>query len=306
MKPIALAFSDHLRSFSRVFPFILLPLALLYARPAKGTVRIWDGSSSGFWATAANWQGNVAPVNGDEVHFPDGVSRRTMTNNISNLRLTTILFSDPGSTNYIIRGSAITLIQGAIGGGVQASQTTGNNSVNCDLIFATNQIQEPFILVLNSTASLTIGGQITLSGGQLRIRSEGLIDITGNITGVGDILDTGGGATTLDGSSANTYVGTTFVDPTQLTLSQTGVAIPGDLQIHAAGGGALVQLQAAEQIADTADVSISRFNNISGFAQLDLQGFTETIHSLTLSGSEVLSSAGGSLVLNGDLVGASN
>ena len=61
-----------------LFPTLLLSAALLLAASPTSThaaTETWDGSASGLWATAANWAGNVAPVNGDALVFPAGPTR---------------------------------------------------------------------------------------------------------------------------------------------------------------------------------------------------------------------------------------
>src|SRR5882724_8635301 len=103
------------------FAYFVL-LTLLQFSPASAAIKVWDGSSSGLWSVGANWSGSTPPQNGDELHFPRGVSRRTITNDISNLQVTFVWFTDGDATNYVLRGNALT-IGGASGpvGGIQSN-----------------------------------------------------------------------------------------------------------------------------------------------------------------------------------------
>src|SRR5215831_20752573 len=83
--------------------------SLLGPSPVHAAIKVWDGSSSGLWSVGANWSGNTPPQNGDELHFPRGVSRRTITNDISNLQVTFVWFTDGDATNYVLRGNALTI-----------------------------------------------------------------------------------------------------------------------------------------------------------------------------------------------------
>src|SRR5262245_54202435 len=47
--------------------------------------RVWDGGAvSNNWTNATNWQGNIAPVAGDDLVFPAGVADKTADNNFDN------------------------------------------------------------------------------------------------------------------------------------------------------------------------------------------------------------------------------
>ena len=42
----------------------------LSSAPASAATRTWTGAFDALWTKAANWQGNVAPVAGDSLVFP--------------------------------------------------------------------------------------------------------------------------------------------------------------------------------------------------------------------------------------------
>src|SRR5436190_1386394 len=56
---------------SGITPLILiLTMILSVQHPGAAATKTWDGSSSGNWATAANWSGSTLPVAGDDLVFP--------------------------------------------------------------------------------------------------------------------------------------------------------------------------------------------------------------------------------------------
>ncbi len=99
-----------------VFAAFLLTL-LLSGSAVFAATRTWDGSSSGLWVTAANWDINTVPANGDALMFPGGPARLLTTNspggatNFTALTLTGsnyFLFSPPLSiTNGMTNASGI-------------------------------------------------------------------------------------------------------------------------------------------------------------------------------------------------------
>ncbi|HRT59041.1 MAG TPA: hypothetical protein P5038_20640, partial [Candidatus Paceibacterota bacterium] len=96
------------------FPALLqcTALLLLLGLNAQAAVKTWDGSSSGNWATAANWTGNVAPVDGDDLVFPPGAANLANTNNFAALKVSSIVFTGSG---YTLRGNALTVTNGISG-----------------------------------------------------------------------------------------------------------------------------------------------------------------------------------------------
>src|SRR5947207_77325 len=115
-------FRSHCRNATRKFGFLLTDrvavwLAALCLCLGAGNlgagIKTWDGSSSGNWATAANWTGGVAPATGDDLVFPAGVTRLIVTNNIASLTLRSLTFT---GSNYVVRGVGITLTNGISAG----------------------------------------------------------------------------------------------------------------------------------------------------------------------------------------------
>jgi autotransporter-associated beta strand protein len=279
------------------FYFALLT-ALLPFSPASAAIKVWDGSSSGLWSAGANWSGSTPPQNGDELHFPPGVTRRTITNDISNLQVTFIWFTDFDATNYVLRGNALT-VGGASGpvGGIQSNQTNGVNTIDCDITMKRSDLggAQNFFFIFPGTGTLILSGDIALAQDPLTVRSDpgSLLRLSGVISGTNGITLSGAGTVRLDGSSANSYTGPTSVQHGVLQLNKSGsgvgrVSIPGNLILSSSG---IARLLFDDQISHSANVDI--------FTALDLNNHSVTVGSLRMDGGAVTN--GGVLDLFGDV-----
>ena len=215
------------------------------------------------------------------------------------LALTNANTFDGGTT--VNAGTLSTNNAGALGtGSVTAPAGTSLNILNTGTM--------PNALVIGGTAltasgsgALTLSGDVSLtSDATITTLGSTTIDFAGAISGSHNLDKTGGTASsgiTFSGAAANTFVGTTTIHTGTLTLNKTGVtAIPGDLVLgdSPSGNAVTATLSAADQIADTASVSIT------AGGLLDLNGFDDTIKDLTLTGSTAQTGAG-TLGLTGTL-----
>src|SRR6266567_2250941 len=75
---------------------------------AQASIKTWNGSASSFWAGAANWDGGIAPVNGDDLKFPEGPSNLATTNSLG-LNPNSIALA---GSNYVIAGVAFSITNG--------------------------------------------------------------------------------------------------------------------------------------------------------------------------------------------------
>jgi autotransporter-associated beta strand protein len=136
--------------------------------------------------------------------------------------------------------------------------------------------------------------------------------LSGAVTGAGGSLTKrGAGVLTLAGSASNTFgsaaspaltVAGGRVDLAKVPGGPGAppLAVAGDVAIIAGGS---VRLLAPEQVVDTAGVSLSGAGGAE--AVLDLNGFTETVRSLSLAGAARVVTGGGALRVTGALgVGA--
>ena len=149
--------------------------------------------------------------------------------------------------------------------------------------------------------------------------SPGRLDIGGAISGAYGLTKTGNTTLRFEGTTANTYSGTTTIQGGRLTLAKTPFvdAIAGDVVIDSTNGNSPELYWASdEQIADNATVTMN-----GSSATFSLNGRTETFDTLeanagtiafssgsltvaTLNGSAVLFMDGGDLTVgNGDFSG---
>lgn len=266
------------------FPALLqcTALLLLLGLNAQAAVKTWDGSSSGNWSTAANWTGNVAPVNGDDLVFPSGAANLLNTNNLTALRLNSIIFTGSG---YTLRGNALTVTNG-----ISGQQAAGANAVECNLTLGAAQTFD----CVNAGAGQTFS-HITNSGFALTFSGSGNLTASGLISGAGGVTKNGAGTLTYSGLR-NTYTGTTRVNRGTLALncSPFNDAFRGPLIISDGTGPAEVRLLLAEEIPDATAVTVQAGGT------LNLDSHNETIGELTLQGGTV-SSGTATLTLGGDV-----
>jgi fibronectin-binding autotransporter adhesin len=131
--------------------------------------------------------------------------------------------------------------------------------------------------VLELQNNVTIGAEALALTGTLRSNS-GTNTFGGAISGTGTVT-VGGGSLTLSGTAANTYNGATTVGDGSLILAKTAGtnAVAGPLTIGDGSGSAssaVVQLTNANQIADTAAVTLL------ADGRLNLAGRNETVGSV--------------------------
>ena len=182
--------------------FCLLLLLMAGTSSLSAAVRTWDGSSDGYWSTAANWSGNVAPVNGDDLVFSFPTAARVTTNDIASLRLNTITFS--GGDRSTLRGNSITLTNG-----ISAPSST----------FANYTIDLPITCGASQTFSCAFDARVLLNGSlnlgtfTLTLDVNGIVspqfEITGAISGAGGLVKTGNGSLRLSG--ANSFSGAVII-----------------------------------------------------------------------------------------------
>jgi autotransporter-associated beta strand protein len=265
-------------------------IMIAWQNEAQAATRTWDGSSSGNWATGANWAGGTAPTAGDDLVFPTGVTQLVMTNNFSPNRAfnsITIL-----GVNYILRGNPIILTNG-----VRTGNSSAANALDTDVELRGNQT----FYVTNQSASLLLRAtNLNLNANTLTVNGLGRTEISNSISGSGGVIKLGANVLEFYGSQPNTYTGSTTVSEGTLQLNKSaGVsAIAGALGIGDGAGGAasdVVELLAANQIGNSVTVSIDS----SGV--LDLNDHNDTIGALALLDSASVTTGTGTLTLGGDV-----
>jgi len=138
----------------------------------------------------------------------------------------------------------------------------------------------------NEGENLTFTGDITLTGDATILNEVNTFPLTfsGSITGTGNLTllgdDTNGGIV-LNGTTANDYVGDTYFNSVNVTVSKTAnvIAIPGDAVVTAVPAHtARIFTTADEQIADDATITLD--TDVSLGALVISGGSTETIGTL--------------------------
>lgn len=253
-------------------------LSLWPAGPVAASPKIWDGSSSGYWGTAANWSNNVAPVNGDDLVFPSTATRFTVTNNIADLRVNSITFADPFNT-YLVRGNPITLTNGISASG---SPTT----VALDITLGAAQTFECII-------NLTLSSNIALGSHTLTLAGDGMIRLHGILSGTGGLIKNDTGTLELAGDDGNTFTGDAYVQAGTLLLAKTsGDAVPGTLHVGTIGGASHSAVARNTEPTQVGSLVI----NHSGL--YDLNGHNEAVWSLTLTDGGDVQTGTGTLTLS--------
>ncbi|MCL4207729.1 MAG: autotransporter-associated beta strand repeat-containing protein, partial [Pirellulaceae bacterium] len=242
-----------------------------------------DGNARSFIASYTGGDGN------DLVLF-DASAPTTVyvDNDLSGFYGQTIADADKGTGGAqpaIFGVSAFT----TIGGGLGAVSGSGTVVVNGGTYAEA--------VTLSGTRSLRITGPdaaqtvvlnaLTTAAGQ-NVQIDGASNLTvgdatstiigGTISGGGSLTKQGAGTITLSGTVANTYTGmTTILDGTLVLQKTAGVtAIAGNIAIGDASGTDMLQLGAANQIADTSVLSFTA--GLSGnSAFFRLNGFDETV-----------------------------
>ena len=269
----------------RIITAVVLVLPLV----TPAAVRVWNGSYSGNWSAAQNWDGNKAPVNGDELVFPPGALNPINTNNNAVTTVHSITFT---GSNYVLRGSGVT-----VASGINASHISGTNQLDLNLALGGAQT----FSCTNPGASL-VTANINNAGFGLVFSGAGNFVVNGIISGSGDVSKSGLGTLTYRGPR-NEYTGTTRVNQGLLALECVAYndAFRGPLVIGDGTHSAIVRLTKwNQQLPTNQPVTI----NMNGL--LDLNNLDDVIGGLlTLQGGEINSGAG-KLTIRSNLVALSS
>lgn len=172
------------KTLKTVFASLFLFGLTLFVRSpqAFAATKTWDGGGSdNNMNTAANWAGDSAPIAGDDLVFPAGAARQSITNNYSGgTSFNSITFSG-SSTNdaYTISGNSLALVAGI------TSSMTGNggsHEISAALTLSSSQTFN-----VSSNNYLIASGSLALGSSDLIISGSGDADLGGTITGTGSI-----------------------------------------------------------------------------------------------------------------------
>ena len=208
-------------------------LTLVYAAPSASGV--WVGGS-GNWTTAANWQGNAVPDNGNPIEFAG--SGGTSTNDSAVNAVNGITFTTSANGSYTLNGSALEIATGGILNSSAYAQAVGLNltmngssTINAD------------------SADLTISGAVDNNGSTLTATANAsrTISISGPISDSGSLIKNGAGTLILTGN--NTYTGATTINLGTLQIGDSSASTlgSGNYSGTVANSGTLVFSSTANQ-----------------------------------------------------------
>jgi uncharacterized delta-60 repeat protein len=161
------------------------------------TTRTWDGGGAdNNWTTAANWEGDVVPVPGDDLIFPAGVPQNFNSNTF--LAFTTFRSITFSGAVYSIGQNGLALDAGMTANGV--AEITLPIRLNSNQIFTSNA---------GANFSFPSLGSINTNSQNLTLAGAGDFALTGIVSGSGSLSKTGTGRMFLNGN--NTYTGITSV-----------------------------------------------------------------------------------------------
>ncbi len=283
---------------------LLLTFLSILGGQARGNTHFWNGAGfDNYWTNAANWNGS-APAAGDDLvfwgdffagsqnntnNFPDGTAFRSITFQV-------------GTTNFVLNGNRI-VFSDPTHETALSSFSSGSNTIKLDIELGVNQTFET-----TDVGPLVVDGNINLNGHNLTNFTAADINIGGAISGAGDLIKTGSGKLLLDGRFNNTYDGVTRVVAGTLELNDIASAtamVPGDVVISP---GATLLLGEDSQIADTANITVE--GTVSGATAInglfDLNGFSDVVNSLTLSGGGDVTTGAGTLSVRGDITASAS
>ena len=194
---------------------------------------VWDGGgANGFWTNAANWVGNILPVNGDGLVFPTNAARTANTNTLGGP--TNLAFLELSGSNYAIFGPRLTLLNGL----TNLPPFLGSNAIHAPITVAGDQTWHLGPFAEKTTLSLL--GDLSLASFQLTVNADnGMMQVFGDVLGAAgsQLLVTGGGQVRLFGE--DTFIPEVRV--TDGTLVVDGVLagalfIEEDGTLHGSGG----------------------------------------------------------------------
>ncbi len=251
-------------------------LAGVACLPAGAATRTWTGGAvSCYWSGADNW-GGVAPTDGDDLVFPAGAARLVSTNNLSSRKFRSVTFTGAGGGFQLCPYNSGTLL---VTNGISAQNSAGTNTIYADVRLEADQS----VTVTSAGGTLTVDGDINLNGKDLTANCTGSLNLSGAVTGAGDVTKTGAGTLELSGATTNSFSGTLRVNAGTLALNKLGsdTAVPGPLFIGDGSGTDTVRLLRMNQIPSTSTVVVAS----SGV--LDVNSVSETLGGLTMTGGVV-------------------
>jgi autotransporter-associated beta strand protein len=235
--------------------FVLAPRAL-------AATESWDGGGGdNNMTTNANWLDDTAPLAGDDLVFPAGITDRTVVNDFAGgTSFNTIVFNGTASSDsdYTISGNSMELVAG-----INNSMTGSSNK--------SQTISMPLTLNGNQTfqsagGGLTLSGTIGVGTSVLTVtpNSSAYFSFSGVISGSGNMTKSGTGTLSLSGNSSS-YSGA-------ITASAGRLAVGHNSGLGATSGATTVNAGA--------DLSVGNCSNMTVAENITLTGDSSNTASL--------------------------
>jgi autotransporter-associated beta strand protein len=196
------------------------------------------------------------------------------------------LNTDVGVRNFnnsiVLGGNASINVESAKGGGnFLLDKLSIPVGAAPSILTVTNSTRDDSVLHFTGPVSLNVNMAINTAGG-----STAALD--GSIQGAGGLTKFGSGTLFINGSTDNRFSNPVVATQGTIALAKSGgaLAVPSDLNIN----GGLVRLDLNNQIGDSSNVSIST-------GTLNVNGRSDSVSSLTISGGNLQTGVGGRLFL---------
>ena len=264
---------------------------LLVAINLHAATFLWNGGSTGpgdnNWSTATNWNGVAAPTTGgtnQDLQFAGSLRLSPNADGATAWALRTLTFNS-GASAFTVGGFTINLGTGGI-----VNSSTNLQTINNALSFTGAQTWNA------STGDLTVGGTVALGTSALTFNGAHNINVTGALSGSGNLATTAATATVVTLSGANSsYSGTTTINGSATIAAGSDTAFgTGTLTL---AGGTVAASGAPHSLANV--LSLTANSTVGGAQNLTFTGnFSETgSNTLSITNTGTTAFAGSTLAL---------
>ncbi len=236
-------------------------------------------AGSGDLSTPANYAGNVAPGNGQDIAFANaggGVVTNTTLTSVNSLTF------DSGSGGFTLSGNALAVNAGITNNGGSAQTINNSLSLGADQSFNA------------SSGALSFGGSVNTNGKTLTVTGDNNTTFLGRVTGSGNLIKNGNGATYLTASySGNGHTGSTTIDGGTLNAGVGSLVQTSSIQVN--GGGTLILSGTGRHIGANTGVTLNGgIFNTGGFSEPTGTLGQQFIGALTLTATSIIDFGSGS------------